>query len=166
MNKYIESFANFLNEDDWNFSRMETDEVNGLGYLTAKYSGDNCRMDVVFDADPEKDLAMVFVYLPVITPEAKRRDMAELVCRINRCMTIGSLELDMDDGDIRFKVTMDVEGGELAPTMIGNMRDSAIATSDRYYPALMAMLYGDKSPQEALDFARNNTGRPADVSVQ
>lgn len=166
MNKYIELFANYLDEDDWSFSRIETDEVNGLGYLMTKYSGENCRMDVVFDADPEREQVMVFVYLPAITAESKRCEMAELVCRINRCMTIGSLELDMDNGEMRFKVTMDVEGGELTPTMIRNMRDSALATSDRYYPVLMALLYGDKSPKDALENSPSNIVRPADVSVQ
>jgi hypothetical protein len=166
MNKFIELCADFLNRDDWNFSRFETDAVNGLGYLMAKYSGDNCRMDVVFDANPEKDLMMVFVYMSVMVPESKRRDMAELVCRINHNLSIGGFELDMDDGDLRYMVAMDVEGGELVPTMVQNMRDSSISTCDRYYPALMSLIYGDKSPKDAIESVRNPAGRPADVSVQ
>ena len=155
MNKYITLFEQFLNNADLDYKLHETDPVEGLGYLTFKMNGDYCRMDVVFDADPERDMVMCFVYLPFSIPPEKRHGMAELVCRLNR-RAVGNYEYDIDDLSLRFKISMDVEGGELVPRMIENMRDSAVSVCDNDFPVMMRFLYGDFSPKAAYE-----AGRPA-----
>lgn len=150
MNKYITLFEQFLQETDWSYTLHTTDEEAGLGFLSAKATGDNCRLDVVFDADPAKDIAMCFVYFPFIVPATKRNEMAELVCRLNRHVA-GCYEFDIDELTFRYRVSIDVEGGELVPRMIENMRDSAVAVCDRDFPAMMRVLHGGFTPKDACN---------------
>lgn len=150
MNKYLTLFEQFLQETDWSYTLHITDEDAGLGYLTCKTSGDHCRLDVVLDADPEKDIVMCFVYFPFVVTAEKKHDMAELVCRLNR-RVMGCYEFDLDDLLLRYRISIDVEGGELVPRMFENLRDSAVAVCDRDFPAMMRLLHGGFSPKEACE---------------
>ena len=51
--------------------------------------------------------------MPIRVAEEQRQIVAELLARINYGLNIGNFELDMTDGEIRYKTSIDVEGGEL-----------------------------------------------------
>ena len=60
----------------------------------------------------------------------------------------------MDEGDVHFKVgvEMNMTGSELVPLMVKNMLFSVgQPIMDKYYPGIMAICYGDKSAEEAID---------------
>ena len=59
-------------------------------------------------------------------------------------MRIGNFELDFDDGEIRYKTSIDVEGGELIDKMIDNLLRANLTTTDRYFGGLMELIYGDR----------------------
>ena len=67
--------------------------------------------------------------------------MAEFVTRANRGMRIGNFELDFDDGEIRYKTSMDVEGGDLTDKMIDNLLRANLTTTDRYFTGLYWSCY-------------------------
>ena len=75
--------------------------------------------------------------MPNHAEEAKRPEAAEFVARANYGMRIGNFELDMEDGEVRFKVSVDIEGSQLTSVMVRNMIACAITCSDRYYPGIM-----------------------------
>jgi hypothetical protein len=51
---------------------------------------------------------------------------------------------------VRYKTSVDVEGGELSPKMIENMMRANLMTMDRYFAGIMGVLYGDRDPAEAI----------------
>jgi hypothetical protein len=57
--------------------------------------------------------------------------------------------MDYADGEIRFKVSVDFEGGTLTPIMIRNMISYCAITVNRYYGSLMGVLFGNLDPAEA-----------------
>ena len=63
---------------------------------------------------------------------------------------IGNFEMDYNDGEVRYKTSIDVEGGELSPKMIENMMQANLMTMDRYFPGLMSVLYGGRDPAESI----------------
>ena len=76
--------------------------------------------------------------------------LAEFFTRGNYGMVIGNFELDMNDGEMRYKVSVDAEGIELSPTFLKNLSYTAVVTMDRYLPGIMKVLYSDIDPAEAV----------------
>jgi hypothetical protein len=66
--------------------------------------------------------------------------------------------MDMDDGELRYKVSVDVEGGELTSKMVSYMMGYAVVRMDKYYPGLMALLYGGATPADAVKLVEDRQG--------
>ena len=49
----------------------------------------------------------VLTVLPLVCEEAKRKEMADLLNRINSIMAIGNFEMTMDQGQIRYRYAVD-----------------------------------------------------------
>jgi hypothetical protein len=55
----------------------------------------------------------------------------------------------MADGEARFKVSVDVEGGLLAHEMVDNMIGAGFHYSDQYFPGLMSVCFSNTIPAVA-----------------
>jgi hypothetical protein len=83
-------------------------------------------------------------------PDDRRLAAAEFMARANFGLVLGNFELDMEDGEVRYRVSIDIEGGELTNKMVRNMIGAGVVTLDRYFPGLMAVCYADRDPKEAV----------------
>ena len=88
--------------------------------------------------------------MPIRVAEEQRQIVAELLARINYGLNIGNFELDMTDGEIRYKTSIDVEGGELTRRMVETLIAVNISTTDRYFAAFTDVLYSGVAPLEAV----------------
>ena len=93
---------------------------------------------------------MFYCIVPLRVPEAQRPMIAELLARINYGLNIGNFELDMNDGEIRYKTSIDVEGGELTSRMAETVIAINISTTDRYFPSFTDVMYAGVAPVEAV----------------
>ena len=147
MNKYIDFFEQLLIEDDWSYQK-NTD--GDRCYSSAHCRGKNTQKVLILEANPPSSVIMCFVYSCLNVPKIFHASVAELVCRINHRLRVGNFDFDFTDGEVRFRHAFDIEDGELTQAMVSTMRDNALITSDNYYPAFMAIMYGNKTAQEAL----------------
>jgi hypothetical protein len=69
--------------------------------------------------DPPR-LAIYSVYPDQTDPEA-RSEVAELLTRLNYGMYIGNFELDLDDGSVRFKTSLELADAELTAAMFDRL---------------------------------------------
>src|SRR5688500_12466181 len=53
--------------------------------------------------------------LPTIVPQEKQREVMEYLTRANYGLSIGNFEMDLRDGEIRYKSSVDMADGELTP---------------------------------------------------
>ena len=148
MQSYLDQIRRILDHEDWSYSVQENP---GHTFLLSSFTGESTRMDVVFDTVPETDTVMCFVYLPVVVPEARRPAVAELAARINYRLSLGCFDFDPDDGVLRARDSLDLQGMELTAGILQGLRDAAIATADHYNAAVMRVLYAGISPKQALD---------------
>jgi hypothetical protein len=88
-------------------------------------------------------------HLPVHVDSGQRLKVAEAIVRINQGLHIGCFDLDFDDGEVRFRVGCDVEGGALTHHMALTMFGAVSGAIDRYGPALMSVIFGQVSPEDA-----------------
>ena len=138
--------GNFLQEDGW-FPQL----LEGKNIYRLLYDGTNGRLTCF--ADLRMTLAQLLFYAiaPVKAPEETRMAVAEFITRANFNMRIGNLELDFSDGEVRYKSSLDFEGTELTPQLIRNAIYPAVQTMDRYLPGLLSVIYGGKTPFEAIE---------------
>jgi hypothetical protein len=94
---------------------------------------------------------LVYAYSPVKVPKARRMFVAEFVMRANYGLRLGNFEMDMDDGEIRFKASVDVEEGTLTPHMVRNLIRTCIGLLRKYHPGVLAIAFSDDTnPREEI----------------
>jgi len=145
MSSFLDIAQKFLESDEWPFER---DDEKGL--LKTGISGDGVSFKVFIDAHEEADQLIVYVYSPTAAPEEKRLATAEYIARANYGLKIGNFELDMSDGEVRYKTSIDIEGGQLAEIMVKNLVGVGAGMMHRYYPGLMKLIYSDDSPEACI----------------
>jgi hypothetical protein len=65
-------------------------------------------------------------------------------------MIIGNFEMDFEDGEIRYKTSIDVEGDSLSSALIKRLVYANVMMMDAYLPGIMSVIYGDVEPKDAI----------------
>lgn len=105
---------------------------------------------IYITADDEKDFVRVICQYGSRVPIDRRVAVAEALTRINWQRAIGGFDMDFSDGEVRFRVGIDVEGGLLSAQMVDNMVGFSLHTMDKYHDALMRIAFGDADPETAI----------------
>ena len=103
-----------------------------------------------------REEAQEFVFYsvaPQSVPEERRAVIAEYLMRANYGLSIGSFEMDFDDGEVRFRTGLDVENDRLSSALLKSLIYSNWVTMDRYLPGLQAVIDAQMSPSEAIEQA-------------
>jgi hypothetical protein len=66
-------------------------------------------------------------------------------------MIIGNFELDYNDGEIRYKTSLDVEETPLTDALVRHLVYANVLTMDKYFPGLMRVLYAGIDPAIAIE---------------
>lgn len=142
MGRIIESMKSFFTSDDWDF-----EEHAEHGYLSMSFRGQHGAWRCVARAREQHQQAIFHSILGTLCPEERRPAMAEFITRVNYGMIIGNFEMDFDDGEIRYKCSIDVEGSELTQPLIKHMVYANLHTMNRYHPAILAVAFGGADPE-------------------
>ncbi len=99
----------------------------------------------------EESRVFIFYSIPTFqVPPDKLAEVAYYICQANYGLVMGNLEMDVTDGEIRYKTSIDVEGDSLSLEMVRNMVYANLNLMDCYLPGLMAILDQGKSVAEAI----------------
>jgi hypothetical protein len=145
MGQILDVVAQFLEEDDWPYTKLE-----GKTVLRTGFSGENGQWSCFAQALEERYQFVFYSIIPNKAPEERRPAMAEFLTRANYGLLIGNFEMDFSDGEIRYKTSIDVEDDELTPALLKQLLYANVLTMDRYWPGIMAVLYSDISPADAI----------------
>lgn len=105
-----------------------------------------CVVDVIEDAQQVVFLSVA----PVRAPLERRHAVAEFITRANYGIILGNFEMDFEDGEVRYKTALDVEGDELTDALLRNIVLANIQAMDLYLPGLLAVIYGDRAPAQVV----------------
>ncbi len=133
----------FKNED-LSYSRLEENLAFRIDF-ESEYGELSCLAQI----EPEIELFRWYVFLPGTVAAEARLPVAEYLTRVNFGLPVGNFELDFEDGEVRFKVSMDIEGGELTPTQVNNTIATSLQTVDMYQQGLLAVAGGQLTPEQA-----------------
>ena len=145
MGAILDAITRFFQEDEWPFTPLE-----GRTILRTGFQSDNGQWTCYAQAREEQEQFVFYSICPVKAPEKQRMPIAEFLTRANYGMIIGNFELDLNDGEIRYKTSIDVKGDELSQPLISHLVYANVLTMNRYLPGIMKVLYAGAAPAEAV----------------
>lgn len=141
----FDTLGAFLEEDEWYPQRAE-----GWHGYWVHYTGSNAELRCFAQIRVETETLLIYAMSPMRVPEANRVAIAELTARANYGLNIGNFELNMDDGRLRFKSSLDFENTDLSPDLIRNAIYPAVRTMNTYLPGVLRVLYGGAKPTDVI----------------
>ena len=142
-------FDVLVNHFESNNFRFQTDpESKSLQlFITGDCAVYNCRLQLTH----EDELLQARVHCPVSARDLKIRPLvAEVLARANHGMSIGNFDIDMDSGDISYHLGQVVRDGGLDDHTVGGVFSTALSTADRYFPAIMRVMFAGHTPSDAV----------------
>jgi hypothetical protein len=134
--------------NDWAFDRRNDSE------MAAEAPGKWCDYGLYFSWSHEISAMQFTCAFDLKVPERRRGALYELLALANERLWIGHFGMDSDDGMPVFRHAVLLRGTAGASSeSLEDMVDIAIAECERFFPAFQFVLWGGKSPSEALQAA-------------
>lgn len=136
----------FFEEDGWEFQWIPDTSILSMGF-----SGQNGKWLCYAQAREIEEQLVFYSVLSVNVQADKRHKVAEFITRVNYGMVIGNFELDFEDGEVRYKTSIDLEGSEPGAAIIRQLVYANLVITDRYLPGIMRVIYSDETAIDVLD---------------
>ena len=144
----IDIVEHIAEHHEWDFDRMGDDQIamavagQWRTYsLTLAWSGydETLRMVCTFEMEP---------------PEEKMAGLFELLNHVNDQCWAGAFTYWEEPKLMVYRYGLVLAGGQIASAeQIDTMINAAVLSAERYYPAMQLLIWGDKSPEEAMQAA-------------
>ncbi|MEX0349027.1 MAG: YbjN domain-containing protein [Paracoccaceae bacterium] len=144
----IDIVEHIAEHHDWDFDRIGDDQIamavegQWRTYsITLAWSGydETLRMVCTFEMEP---------------PEDKVPQLYELINAMNDQCWAGAFTYWGGQKLMVYRYGLVLSGGQVAsPEQIDTMINAAVLSAERYYPAIQLMVYGDRSPADAMQVA-------------
>lgn len=145
MSTLFETVRAYFQDNDW-----PADLHDELPIMRMEYEGANGSWPVYARVYEERDQVAVLCTLADPVPATARPAVAELLARANFDLTYGSWEMDFDDGEVRFRTSIDVSRAALTDGLLDPMVRTGLEVVDQFLPALRAVASGASSPAQAI----------------
>ncbi|HEY9659426.1 MAG TPA: YbjN domain-containing protein, partial [Allocoleopsis sp.] len=141
----LEAVIEFLHDDNWHFIPIE-----GQSTLCLAFEGKNGRYNCYAQAREVQQQFIFYSLCPFRISGDTLQPIAQFITRANFGMIIGNFELNFDNGEIRYKTSIDVEGDRLSSALIKQLVYTSVTMMDEYLPGIKAVLDGSLTPPEAI----------------
>ena len=134
--------------NDWAFDRRSDHE------MAVEAPGKWCNYGLYFSWSSEISAMHFTCAFDMKVPERQRAALYELLALANERLWIGHFGMDADDGMPLFRHSVLLRGATTASAeSLEDMVDIAITECERFYPAFQFVLWGGKTPTDALQAA-------------
>ena len=142
----IDMLESYFAAHGWSFDRQNDDEI----VASVKGSWTEYELRGVWR---DEDHVLQFLALPDIkVAEDKRTAIYETIGLVNEQLWLGHFELWSSSGILLFRHAALMEGDDPAMSLAQteSLIESAIDECERYYPVFQFVLWGGKTPREAI----------------
>jgi hypothetical protein len=132
-------------ENGWPFS-----EVVGANVLVSELSGPLGTWKFYAQVVEEQQLLLLYSICPRRVPDERRSEVSQFLTRVNYGLSAATFELDFDDGEVRCKTVVNLDGGDVdASALKRSVRVNGLAM-ETYLPAIDSLIAGTPA-SAALD---------------
>ena len=139
----------FLDDDDWHYEFVEERGFFHFGY---RVPGKIKKVEAVIDV--KDDAFITYVICPMCVDIDDKNQMAEMMKFLtmsNYGLINGNWELDIRDGEIRYKCYVNCDGIVPSYNVIKDTLGFPAAMYHRYGPGMLQILMNGKSADEAIE---------------
>ena len=144
--RLLKTVESFLRDDGWDFAPIDSRTV-----LKTGYQGEHGSWTCYAQTREDDQQFLFYAICPIKAPDKKRAAVAEFITRANYGMVIGNFEMDYEDGEVRFKCSIDLEGSDLTEPLVRSAVYWAVMMMDKYLPGLLKVIGGTTAPADAID---------------
>lgn len=142
----FERFKGYLKKVALNHSIVENETIIMFPY-TSKGN-----YQCIIDVDEGNKIVIIYTVLGSLVELEKRNRIAQLLTRINFGIRIGNFEMDYEDGQIRYKTSVDYEGiKDFEDSFLENLIIYNLVKTDQYYQAIEESLHTRKTIEKILE---------------
>jgi hypothetical protein len=140
----LETLKEIFAENEWGYAEADDEPV-----LISELTGPLGRWTLGAQVVEEGQLVLLFCICGVVPHEVTRSAMAVFLTRVNYGLSLGSFELDLDDGEIRYKTPLAVVDGRLDARLVERLIRACGRTMETFFPGIEAVAAG-ATPEEAM----------------
>ena len=141
----LDIMEQIVTANDWAFDRRSDSE------MAAEAPGRWCDYGLYFSWSHEISAMHFTCAFDLKVPDKQRGALYELLALANERLWIGHFGMESDDGMPVFRHAVLLRGAPGASSeSLEDMVDIAITECERFFPAFQFVLWGGKTPQEAL----------------
>jgi hypothetical protein len=154
MTSIVDTLLLFFKDKSWEYKQLGKDNT-----FEILYQGKNGNWICYLKVRESQDQIVFYSILPLNVPELKKTDVLILLTRLNYGLVIGNFEMDIDDGEIRFKTSMDTNPDYITSELIKSLIEKNVFIVDRYLPSIEAVVYLNNKLDEIVDMNRKADNR-------
>ncbi len=141
----LDVVCQFFADENWPYVHPD-----GKSFVRVNFQGKHGSWACIAQTIEDKNLFVFYSICPVTVPAARHPEAVEFLTRVNYGLWLGNFEFDYTDGEVRFKTSLNVENDRLSTALINNIVYFNAGMLDRYLPGLLSVIYGEKSPADAV----------------
>ncbi|MGL6226542.1 MAG: YbjN domain-containing protein [Thermoguttaceae bacterium] len=141
----ISALENYLQEDEIKYTRLET------GVYDAHFRIECGTVRVIWAANDDTQDLLTLAIPPLTVPEPRRVVVADFLNRVNYQSKRGNFEMDVSDGEVRYRCFIDAEGIALTTLLIRRATQVALLSCNHYFSSIIDICHKDKSVDEAFN---------------
>ncbi len=129
----LEDITDFLNENNWHFDVMSEPK-----HLRTGFRGIDANFDMVIELDLETDEIRIVTLFPFFVSEHKRKEVCELLVRLNLRDRRGGCNMDLSNGGVFYRITLPVDKSSFSKDVFERLFRQAMVLPNWAYPAFMS----------------------------
>lgn len=141
--------------NDWAFDRSGDHEI------TISVSGSWTDYHISFTWMDEVEALHLACAFDLKVPSPRRREVIDLMTRINELLWLGHFDLWTQEGVVIFRHALPLAGTEASSRQCQMMLDAAVEACERYFQSFQFVVWAGKSAGEALEAAMFETAGEA-----
>ena len=147
----VDCLKQYFNDKQWHYTyyRPKTNDSQQSHHLSLRMQHKQINCGYLFRAQEKNKLLAVYGILPFLIPESHQSAAMLLITQINYDMLIGNLEMDINDGEIRYKNAIDVEAVGIDNEIIEHLLQSVVAMTT-VANELFSNLVNNEDPAEDM----------------
>lgn len=151
--KALKNVKKVLTDIGWD---PEPTDIEGV--LRIDFSKDKIPvLDALADVRIEYERFLYYLNFRDFAAPKYRKETMEFITRINFDLITGNFEINLDNGSVRYKSSIDFTQVELTKTLIGNIIKSSRDVVEQYGDALIEVMHGKKKAAQAIDDVEGNS---------
>ena len=147
----IDCLKQYLNTKKWHYTyhRPKANDDQQSHHLSFSMRHKQLICAYLFRWQEKNKLLAIYGILPFAIPESHQSAAMLLITQINYNMMIGNLEMDVNDGEIRYKTAIDVEAVDIDKALIEHLLQSVVAMTTVAHE-LFSDLINNQDPAEDM----------------